>query len=191
MLVDINGVTVLDVSRDFISGFGVDIEYPDGRVYSTSGVVLEPETPMILGTYAVGFVQSVVPDAVANRTYFLSSNGSIDVFNLTDFTFIENIDVVEAIGTSDNLIHIGNSNLAFSTDSSQVLLLTTEATPQAFMKISPRSGMFLSTQQYDLGITVKTGGAAISSITHALLNSVDISPALTACIIPGELDRGC
>lgn len=190
MLVDINGVTVLDVSRDFISGFGVDIEYQDGRVYSTSGVVLEPETPMILGTYAVGFVQSVVPDAVANRTYFLSSNGSIDVFNLTDFTFIENIDVVEAIGTSDNLIHTGNSNLAFSTDSSQVLLLTTEATPQAFMKISPRSGMFLSTQQYDLGITVKTGGAAISSITHALLNSVDISPALTACIIPGRIGPG-
>lgn len=58
------------------------------------------------------------------------------------------------------------------------------------MKISPRSGMFLSTQQYDLGITVKTGGAAISSITHALLNSVDISPALTACIIPGRIGPG-
>lgn len=190
MLVDMNGVTVLDVSQDFISGFGVDIEYQDGRVYSTTGVVLEPGTPTILGTYAVGFVQSVVPDAVANRTYFLSSNGSIDVFNLTDFTFVENIDVVEAIGTSDNLIHTGNSNLAFSTDSSQVLLLTTEATPQAFMKISPRSGMFLSTQQYDLGITVKTGGAAISAITHALLNSVDISSALTACIIPGRIGPG-
>ncbi len=191
MLVDINGVTTVDVSADFISGYGVDIEYHGGRIYSTTGVVMEPDVPMILGSYAVGFVQSVVPDAVSNKTYFLSNNGLIDVFNQTNYTFIENINVIEAIGTSDNLIHTGNDNLAFSTDASQVLLLTTDTPqPQAVMKLSPRSGMFLSTQQYDLGVTIRTGNNTISSISHAILNSVDITPAIASCIIPGRLGPG-
>ena len=126
MAVDAGGVATLMVAQDFITGFGVDIEYTDGVVYSTTGKALSPVGPVLLGTYAgVGAARSVVPDPGADRIYFLTSSGTIHVFQLSTFVFVESI-TVGIGGSADDLIRWGADGLAFTTSGDEVVLVTLE-----------------------------------------------------------------
>src|SRR5262249_690477 len=74
-----SGVTIQDVTGGLIGAFNVTIKFEAGRVYSTNGRVIDPEPttgpPQLVGTYpGTGFASSVVPDSLADRTYFLSGN---------------------------------------------------------------------------------------------------------------------
>ena len=189
MLIDEAGVTVENVARDYISGFGVDIEYDAGRIYSTSGVVLEADTPTVLGSYAgIRFAKSVVPDASSNHTYFLTSNNSIEIYNLNNFTFIESVSVPNASGMPGSLILTQKNELAYRTDAGQVLLLSPAT--ETYLKLSPPSGDYLSTQQFDLGVLAKTGMADVTAISHATINGVDVSAELAGCLMAGHVDVG-
>jgi hypothetical protein len=82
MAVDGSGVMVLDVHDSFnpagalIEGFGVDIRFNGGRIYSTTGRVIDPVNRTILGTFVLpAGASAVAPDTAtpAGRVYFLSN----------------------------------------------------------------------------------------------------------------------
>ena len=63
------GAVQSSVAAGLISGFGVDILFDAGRLYATSGVVLDPAVPTRLGQYAAG--GPVRPAAERGLVFFL------------------------------------------------------------------------------------------------------------------------
>jgi len=118
-----SGIYEEAVFRDFISGFYHDIEFHQGYIYATSGIVLEPETPLVVGTYPLSNrAIAVVADSDNNVVYFLTSN-SIEMFNLSNFTYIDSIPLVGISGTVSSLVQWGPGKLAFRTDGDQLYLI--------------------------------------------------------------------
>ncbi len=131
MAVDASGVTIIDVTRNLISGFGVDIEHEDGAVFATSGAVVDPVGLALLGTYP-GVVGSaaVVAAADLNRTYFLSGD-TIETFLLSSFTFLQSETFAGVSGSGQDLVRWGTDGLAFRTTGDQVFLVAGTDLPDA------------------------------------------------------------
>ncbi|HEX2465384.1 MAG TPA: hypothetical protein VHR17_12245 [Thermoanaerobaculia bacterium] len=126
MKVDATGVVTLTTVRDLFSSFGADIEHAAGVIYSTTGKAISPESPVLLGTYTgVGSATAVAPDPATDRVYFLTSGGTVHIYELSTFVFVDSIDV-DVSGVADDLIRWGDHGLALTTTSDQVALLTLE-----------------------------------------------------------------
>lgn len=138
MTVDDNGVSVLDVTGNLISNFGVDIEYDDGRIYATSGRVIDAEGRVLIGTYPVSGL--VEPDSSVGRTFFLTGSGSVrtvSAFDQQQFLLQDFLDVPGVSGTAGSLVRWGRDGLAFCTTGGQVFLIRSEIVPE------PGSGVLL------------------------------------------------
>jgi len=123
--VDANGVTELDAVGNLISGFGVDIEFAGGRVYSTTGGVIDPEAKALLGTFTgISFAAAVEPDPVADRVYFVTVPGSLLAFSASTFTPSGSATIPGLNGDVSSLIRWGQDGLAFRTNQGQVFLLS-------------------------------------------------------------------
>ncbi len=122
MTVDASGVTTLESTSNLISGFGVDIEFDDGRIYATNGRVIDPEARTIVGTYSVGFGGPVEPDSDHDRVYFVSG-GELKVFDLETFVPLPSHAIPGMSGTPASLINVGDGDLAFRTTADQVFLV--------------------------------------------------------------------
>jgi hypothetical protein len=127
MDVDASGVRVVDVTRDLISGFGADIALDGGRIYASTGQVINPESLTLIGTHpGIGYGALVRPDWTVGRTFFLTSDGSshtIQAFDQETLAFIGSIDVPGVYGTPSSLIRWGSDGLAFRTSGGQVFLV--------------------------------------------------------------------
>jgi hypothetical protein len=146
MLVDSSGVTTIDSTSNLISGFGVDIEYNGGRIYTTTGRVIDPEARTLLGTYpASGPLEA---DSSVGRTFFISSSGGsarISAFDQQTFTLVGVLDINGVSGGPLNLVRWGPNGLAFSTTGGQVYLVQTflvaggppSTTPSSTLAASP------------------------------------------------------
>jgi uncharacterized repeat protein (TIGR01451 family) len=127
LLVTDDGVTEVDVSASVIEGFSLDILFDRGRVYATSGRVVDPEAGVPLGTFPLpDFGQSVAVDS--DRAYYLTGSsyyGTIGLheFDSALFTPVLSQPVPGATGTPRSLVRWGTDGLAFRTEE-QVLLLT-------------------------------------------------------------------
>ena len=132
MSVDATGVTILDVTQNLISGFGVDIKYDGGRIYSTNARVIDPVTKTLIGTFAVdtlfGQVQ-VEPDSSVDRVFFLTTGTNnikiLQAFDVNSLGFVGSLGISSVNGDVTSLIRWGNNGLAFSTNQNQVFLIET------------------------------------------------------------------
>jgi hypothetical protein len=141
MTVDAEGVFVASVFDSFrppptlISGFGVDIKFAGGRIFTTSGRVIDPVTPAPLATFGVpAFGNLVVPDASLNRVFFLSSDSSTSRWSLRafDMTSVPPVrlgreDISGVTGNPGSLIRWGAKGLAFLTSGGQIFLVESTA----------------------------------------------------------------
>jgi hypothetical protein len=131
MTVDASGVTVLDVfdsfMGDLISGFGVDIKFDGGRIYTTSGRVIDPEARTVLGTFSGAASVSVRPDSVLGRVFFLIPTGGptvkVSAYDLNTRQLLGTEEVPGVSGSPSNLVRWGAKGLAFRTTGGQVFLL--------------------------------------------------------------------
>src|SRR5207247_626516 len=76
LAVDASGVRYVD-SSPALREFGFDMTVESGLLYSSSGVVLDPEGLSLVGTYAASpalqfYDTLVVPDSEVGRVYFLT-----------------------------------------------------------------------------------------------------------------------
>ncbi len=131
MTVDASGVTVLDVfdsfMGDLISGFGVDIKFDGGRIYTTSGRVIDPETRTVVGTFSGATSLSVRPDVVLGRVFFLIPTGGptvkVTAYDLNTRQLLGTEEIPGISGSPSNLIRWGSKGLAFRTTGGQVFLV--------------------------------------------------------------------
>ena len=121
--VDTDGATEISVHRNYISGFGVDIEYHEGVVYSTTGLALEPDTPTVLGTYSgVSFGRGVQADSGEGVVHFLTDSELL-LYSLATFIPLDAVTVPGISGTPGSLVRWGPRKLAFRTSGDQVFLV--------------------------------------------------------------------
>lgn len=129
MSVTNSGVSVVSTTSNVIGGFGVDIRYDNGLIYSTTGQILNPETGALVGQFS-GVFGLVVPDSASGRVYFLTGIGSstltLKAFDLNTMTQTGTLNITGVSGNPGSFIKWGANGLAFRTPT-QVFLIGTSA----------------------------------------------------------------
>ena len=148
-----NGISLVRLTRSFDlinGGSGIDIAYAAGRVYTTNGLVIDPETPKILGSLAFPgptTVAGVVPDPATGRIYVLAATNScgpnctytaqIYAFDINTFSLVDSIDVPGMTGFPRSFIRWGANGFAFrnnlfnnfASPADQVVVIRTSLVP--------------------------------------------------------------
>jgi sugar lactone lactonase YvrE len=122
MTVGSAGVSIDDVTSNLISNFSVDIEFDGGRIYTTTGRVIDPEARTLLGTFQLGGTGPVEADTARGKVHFVVS-GRLDVYDAATFTPLASTTIPGVSGSAASLIEIGGGNLAFRTTGDQVYLV--------------------------------------------------------------------
>ncbi len=201
LTVDASGVTEEDVTDQLISGFGVDIRYDGGLIFSTSGREIDPEARKLLGTFnGLGAHTLVAPDVKAGRVYFLVGNDSaaagttwkLLIFDPKTFLQIDSRDIPGVMGAAHSLIRWGQERddgggLAFATDQGQVFLISpsplSTPPPDFSLTLSPTSLSGDGRVTATITLTARAPGTpGAGGIPVALSSS---SPA--AAMVPAEL----
>lgn len=124
MKISPSGVSVIDVAA-VIAETGEDIEFADGRIYSTNGQVLDPEGRTLVGTYTLESPGPVEPVPAERRVFFFSS-GSLHEFDQETFALVQSFpidDETDATVEVGSLVNIGGRDLAFGTSADEVVLV--------------------------------------------------------------------
>ena len=129
--VDSMGVTELDVTPNLIAGFGAEIRYDSGRVYSSTGHVIDPEALTLLGRFSgdvfSSFNVSIAIDKIQSRAYFLSKivygTAVIQVYDSNTFLPVGSLEIPGVQGEVGSLIRWGAKGLAFRSTQSQLFLV--------------------------------------------------------------------
>ncbi|MDE3186851.1 MAG: IPT/TIG domain-containing protein [Acidobacteriota bacterium] len=129
------GTGGVQLAQDFkyqsISGFnGVHYDATTGYVYSDTGMVIDPASGAVVGSYPTGNIQGgyslgpvMVPDGSLHIAYFLGQtqygNGlgewALEAYDLTHFTFLGAVALTNVVGTPVKLLRWGSNGLAFVT----------------------------------------------------------------------------
>jgi hypothetical protein len=133
LAVNASGVTL---SHDFpgvLFGLAKRIHFEPSKnlVYADSGQIINPATGTVTGNFITPqFSNStlMVPDAAANRAYFLtqsfsSSTVTLQSFNLTTLALIDSTTINNVNGNIGRLVRWGQNGLAFNTSGGQVFLV--------------------------------------------------------------------
>lgn len=124
MTVDADGVSVLDTTPGLVDAFFLDMEFEGGRVYFSSGEVIDPELRQLLGTFTLAQPWDAVvrPAADLGRVFFVSGT-TLHTFDAATFVPLGAISVPGMEGVGHSLIRVGANGLAFRTTEDQVFLL--------------------------------------------------------------------
>lgn len=122
-----NGVSVVDVSPGLVGSFNADIVFDSGRIFSTTGAVIDPEARTVVGSFTgvaqAGFPAHVRPAVDRNLVYFLSG-AVLRAYDATTFVPAgSSYTVPGALGNPRTLIRVGVSELAFATSGGQVVFV--------------------------------------------------------------------
>jgi len=150
-----NGISLVRVTSSFDlinGGSGSDLAYAAGRVYTTNGLVIDPETPKIIGKLAFPgptTVAGFVPDPATGRVYVLAATNScgpnctytaqIYAFDINTFSLVDSIDVPGMTGFPRSFIRWGANGFAFrnnqfnnfASPTDQVVVIRTSLVPSA------------------------------------------------------------
>jgi hypothetical protein len=160
MAVSASGVSVTNVQTSLFSAS--DILFSSGRIYSTSGQVVDPVSRTLLGTFPLSLsgetVRGIVADPLFQRAFYLvASTGSVRIlaFNLNTFVLAGSISLPGQGDplTLSSLIRWGDAGLAF------------RSATQVFTLQVPTNWLDVSSQF--LNLSVNTSGTGTGSITSA------------------------
>ncbi|MDQ3814350.1 MAG: hypothetical protein M3347_10415, partial [Armatimonadota bacterium] len=122
--VDSTGITGGASIRNLIIGAGVDIEFDAGRIYATSGRVIDAEAGTLVGVLPAGLVR---PDSAVGVVYVLTQSGStatIRAFDVDTFLQVGQAITVSGLsGTAGSFIRWGPDGIAFRTSGGQIFLI--------------------------------------------------------------------
>jgi sugar lactone lactonase YvrE len=134
MIVDAEGVRVEDDFDSFdgplLSGFGVDIEYDNGRIYATSGRVIDAEAKIPVGTFAAS--GPVRPDSALGRVFFATGGDSfgttagtvvLKAFDPATFIEVDSLTISGVTGAPASLVRWGAKGLAFRTTGGRIYII--------------------------------------------------------------------
>jgi hypothetical protein len=124
-----SGVEVVDKTRNLIDTAGT-IRFAEGRIYTSAGQALDPESLTVLGRFTVNLYQSLValPPGVP-AVYYLDADGQhgglvVKRFDPERFTLNEATETAASFQQPRSFVSCGAGELAFSTNEGRVALFT-------------------------------------------------------------------
>jgi uncharacterized repeat protein (TIGR01451 family) len=145
---DASGVASCQGTSGLISGSGVYIKYAGGRVYASSGTVVDLHTMTVTGQcygsglgifFGEGYGTLVEPDPDNGRIYYLAFDGAewqARAYDAGSFQPVGSLCFPNVIGTPSSFIRWGDGGLAFSTSGGQVFLFPRSLVRAANLAIS-------------------------------------------------------
>lgn len=115
------------VSTESLAGFTTipgDLKFSNGRLYSSSGQMLEPTAPFLIGSFTGAGPHTV--EAETGRAFYLTQSGAnweLRAFALGSLTAIGTQVVANVQGTPTSLVRCGADRLAFRTSSNQLFII--------------------------------------------------------------------
>ncbi|HSE16433.1 MAG TPA: Calx-beta domain-containing protein [Pyrinomonadaceae bacterium] len=133
LTIDATGVSLTSTVLPNVSG---DIKFSNGRIYTSFGQVVNPDTSTLLGTFASAFAQTFVPDPANGRAYYLQfgpTDGTLTlkVFDINTFLPLGSLEISGAVGMPTSLLRWGPNGLAFRTNLNQLFIIQTSLIPSA------------------------------------------------------------
>jgi hypothetical protein len=130
MSIDVFGISIISNLQNVIQGFNVDIKSGRGRIYATTGTIIDPVNNSLVGTFAVqGFMDAVEIDPVYNRAYFIDDN-TVKAFNTSNFVPTGDGRVLlAAVSNNARLTRWGRRGLAYRATDSRLVLFETSLVP--------------------------------------------------------------
>ena len=133
LAIDATGVSLTSTVLPNVSG---DIEFSNGRIYTSFGHVVNPDTSTLLGTFANAVAQTFLPDPVNGRAYYLQfgpTDGTVTlkVFDINTFLPLGSLEISDVFGTPTSLLRWGPNGLAFRTNLKQLFIIQTSLIPSA------------------------------------------------------------
>jgi len=134
LAVDISGVSILQETPGLVSSYSADIHFNHGLIYSTSGHLIDPVVPELLGRYADYIEALVMPDCESGRVFLLTDyyssetvyTAKLRAYVQHTFLPVATVDIPGISGTPHSLIRWGKNGLAFRTSEyDQVFLIRT------------------------------------------------------------------
>lgn len=135
MTIDANGVSITS-TKTFSSGSG--IRFDNGRVYGSTGQVINPTTGDLEGTFSGVGSGPFTTDSSVGRAYFITNSQqstnytvTLRAFDLAKFLPLGTLDISGVNGAVSGLVRWGSNGLAFRTDGGQLFLIQTALIPSA------------------------------------------------------------
>ena len=118
----------VSLSRDYPSvfdSFGNKIHFDNGTglVYADDGQVIDPSDGIPVGIFDRSDAGVMVPDSTLNEAFFAEDDGTIESFNLNEFTHVSSISIPNFPGSPTHIIRWGTNGLAISVLNGPVYLI--------------------------------------------------------------------
>lgn len=125
LTVDPSGVVLANDFSGAFSSFRARIHFDSGSkvIYSDDGHAIDPSTGDPVGQYSIGFNNVMVPDSTLNKVFFVDDAGTIEAFDLTEFSSIGSVVIPDVSDFPLRIIRWGNNGLAFNTFDGKFYLL--------------------------------------------------------------------
>ena len=102
-----------------------------GLIYADYGLVINPSNAQPVGTFSPSnFPTAMVPDSTLNEAFFIEDGGTLQSFNLDEFSRINSItipdfqgDIVDYPDVSIRIVRFGTNGIAFNTYQGPVYLI--------------------------------------------------------------------
>ena len=121
--VDGTGVIQNDALQGLVSGFSTDIEYAGGRIYTTTGTIVDPEAGRVVGSLGIGSPALTVNPGL-NRVYMPVTDNlgtRLGVFDTTTFRAVAYYDASQ-LSSTRRLVVVGPNRLAGISNAGVVLV---------------------------------------------------------------------
>jgi hypothetical protein len=116
------------------------IKFSNGLVFTSSGHVVNPDTGLLLGTFAnansLAHMDAFVPDTSVGRAYYFTSGPTdgtftLKAFDINTFLLLGSLNINGVRGIPTSVLRWGPNGLAFRTDRDELFIIQTSLIPSA------------------------------------------------------------
>lgn len=198
------GVTGVSQGGGLLYGYSTDMKFAGGRLYATSGRIIDPEAKTLIGTLQGGG-STLAVDTALGRVFYLSDN-ILSAYDINTFIKIGSITLPSFNGaTPTSLVRWGANGLAFRTFNSsgdsqiyivQSALVSSSGTIPTGLQLSAASyGVNENSQNLSVAVTRTGDVSSQTTVDYATANGtaiagVDYTAASgTLTFAPGETSK--
>lgn len=135
MSVTASGVQTTNVVNQAVGSFGRTIEFADGLIYASSGVVFDPSLGFAVGTFNAPYsyygLSALTPDT-ANGVAYGFSGSSLTIFDLDTYVPLQSYALGSLNGSVNEILLTENGQLGLRTSTKQLFLLTPVPEPSSW-----------------------------------------------------------
>ena len=154
MSVSAAGISPEGITFNAITGLGTDMRYQAGRLYTTSGRVVDPEAGLLLGRFPAlpdaadlpgnddYYMNLVRPDGDTGRVFYLVGEGpdrKLRAYDAVTFQLLGEQAVPNVWVSGSRLLRWGEDGLMFRTDTKLFLIRLALRPPTDLLLVEPTS----------------------------------------------------